>query len=73
MAVDIQKLESFSDGGKEELAFALYLWKEFKCQGKMDIKIYKQVYEFADVLDVRKQYDDLEKKILVPIDIKMRD
>jgi len=73
MAVDIQKLESLSDGGKEELALALYLWKELKCQGKMDIQIYKQVYEFANVLDVRKQYDDLEKKILVPIDIKMRD
>lgn len=71
MSVDVQKLNSLSDGGKEELALALYLWKEFKRQDKMDSGIYKKVFEFADILDIRKQYEELEKKILVPIDIKM--
>ena len=49
--------------GKEELALALILWKDFKCDGKTDIEIWKSAIRFADMLGVRKEYDDLQNKI----------
>ena len=72
MAVDIEKLESLSDVGKEELAMALYLWQTFKRGGKMDIKIWQQVRDLADMLDIRAQYEELNEKILIPIEIKFK-
>lgn len=72
MSVDVKKFESLNNDGKEELALALYLWQVFKRQGKMDVQIMKQVYYFVDMLDIRKQYDKIDKMILEPIEIKIK-
>lgn len=60
-----------SKAGKEELALALILWKDFKDQGKMDLEIMKQVISFADYLGVRKEFDELLGK-LPPLKIEER-
>ena len=52
-----------SSAGKEELALALVLWKDFKTQGKWDVQITRQALEFADRLNVRKEYDALLIKL----------
>ena len=49
--------------GKEELAIALVLWKDFKIQGKMDIGITHQAIMFADKLGIRSEYEDMMIKI----------
>jgi len=72
VSVDVKKFESLNNDGKEELALALYLWQVFKRQGKMDVQIMKQVYYFVDMLDIRKQYDKIDKMILEPIEIKIK-
>ncbi len=58
-----------SKEGKEELALALLLWKDFKCQGKVDIDFYKQMLALADYIGVREELDELIKKVLVPFRI----
>ncbi len=60
-----------SKDGKEELALALLLWKDFKCQGKVDLEFYKQMLSFADHLGVRAELEELIKKVLVPFRITM--
>ncbi len=60
-----------SQAGKEELALALLLWKDFKCQGKVDIDFYKQMIQFADGLGVRTELETLIKKVLVPFEIRL--
>ena len=60
-------------GAKEEIALALFLWKEFKSQGKFDIETLKQVFQLAEYLDVKEQLDDLIKKFIWPIEIKIKD
>ncbi|GAH46394.1 unnamed protein product [marine sediment metagenome] len=60
-----------SKDGKEELALALLLWKDFKCQGKVDIDFYKQMLALADYIGVREELDELIKKVLVPFRITM--
>ena len=52
-----------SKAGKEELAIALILWKDFKTEGKMDIGITRQAIMFADKLGVRAEYEDMITKI----------
>jgi hypothetical protein len=56
-------LNDLSERGKEELALALILWKDFKTGGKMDIEATKQAYELADMLGVTKQFDALIPKV----------
>ncbi len=58
---------------KEELALALFLWKEFKSQGKPDFGIIKQTFQLAEYLGVKEQLDDLTKKFIWPIEIKIKD
>ncbi|GAJ11869.1 unnamed protein product [marine sediment metagenome] len=58
-----------SKDGKEELALALLLWKDFKCQGKVDLEFYKQMLSFADHLGVRVELEELIKKVLLPFRI----
>ena len=65
------KLENLTQNGKEELALAILLWKDFKSQGKMDIEIFKQALQFTDMLNIRKEFDDLHS-ILPPLIIKPR-
>jgi hypothetical protein len=58
-----------SDAGKEELALALLLWKDFKCQGVMSVEIGLQMFRLADTLGVRNELDNLLRK-LPPFEIK---
>lgn len=64
-------MKELSKDGKEELALALILWKDFKTQGKMDLEIFKQAIEFADYLDVRNEFEELLSK-LPPLKIERR-
>lgn len=45
--------------GKEELALAILLWKDFKSQGKMDVEIMKQALEFAKKLRIEQEFNFL--------------
>ena len=62
-------MEELSKDGKEELALALLLWKDFKCQGKVDVEFYKQMIQFADGLGVRQELDELMHKVYAPFRI----
>lgn len=61
-----------AEGGRREVALALLLWKDFKCQGKMDIDIFKQMFELADYLEVRNELETLNREILFPFEIKLK-
>ena len=64
-------LNQLSDGGRQELALALLLWKDFKCQGKLDLEIYLQAVSFAEMLGVKDKFEELMKK-LPPMKIELR-
>ncbi len=49
--------------GKEELALALLLWRDFKSQGRYDVEIIKQMFEFADHLGIRQELDKMMVKL----------
>lgn len=53
------KLEDLSDDGKQELALALLLWKDFKADGKFDIELYMMMIELATMLGVKKELEFL--------------
>ena len=59
----MKKLEQLTDDGRQELALALLLWKDFKCDGHLDIGIYKQTLELAEMLGVQKEFEELIKKL----------
>lgn len=59
------KLEDLSEGGREELALALILWKDFKSAGKFDSDVTLMALEFADLLGVRAQMEKLLPKLSV--------
>ena len=65
-------MPEISKAGKKELALALLLWKDFKCQGHIDIDFYKQMLELADYIGVREELDELIKEVLFPFEIKLR-
>ena len=48
---------------KEELALALLLWKDFKSQGRFDVKITLDAIKFAEVLGVKDEFDKLLSKL----------
>jgi hypothetical protein len=52
-------VRELSEAGKEELALALLLLKDFKSQGKMDLEVSMMVIGLADHLGVRAQFDKL--------------
>ncbi len=58
-----------SDAGKSELALALILWKSFKSDHKMDIDIFSQALKLADYIGVREEFDELDRKLLIPFNI----
>lgn len=58
-------------GGREELALAIHLWKDFKSQGKMDVEIMKQALMFAKTLGIMEEFEDLHSK-LPPLKIELR-
>lgn len=60
-----------TDEGKEELAIALLLWRDYKCHGSFDVQIIKQAIMFAKMLDIEKQYNKV-MAILPPMKITVR-
>jgi hypothetical protein len=52
-------VRELSEAGKEEIALALLLLKDFKSQGKMDLEVSLMIIGLADHLGVRAQFDKL--------------
>ncbi len=52
-----------TQAGKEELALAILLWKDFKSQGKMDIEIMKQALEFAKKLKIEQEFNAIHSQL----------
>lgn len=65
-------MKELSQAGREELALALILWKDFKAQGKFDLEIFQQMMGLAAHIGVAKEVDDLLTKI-PPLEIKPRE
>ncbi len=66
-----ETMMELSQDGKEELALALLLWKYFKSQGKMDIEVFKKMFQLADHLGIRPELEKLNKEILMPFRISL--
>jgi hypothetical protein len=64
-------VKELSEAGKEELALALLLLKDFKSQGKMDLEVSLMIIGLADHLGVRAQFDKL-MPIVPPMRIEPR-
>jgi len=64
-------VRELSEAGKEELALALLLLKDFKSQGKMDLEVSRMIIGLADHLGVRAQFDKL-MPIVPPMRIEPR-
>lgn len=56
-------LADLSDDGKQQLAMALLLLKDFKTEGRFEPDIVLMIVQLADMLGVREEYDDLVPKI----------
>ena len=52
-----------TQAGKEELALAILLWKDFKSQGKMDVTIMKQALEFAKKLKIEQEFNMIHSQM----------
>ncbi len=66
-----KKLSNLSKDGKKELALAIHLWKDLKCQGGIDVDFFKQAIEFVEMLGIRKEFDDWQSE-LPPLIIEPR-
>jgi len=55
--------KTLSEEGKREIAFALLLLKDFKCNGRFDIEITKSILELSDYLGVREKLEELISKV----------
>ena len=56
----MKKLSNLSDEGKQELALALLLWRDFKKPDDGDwARTVMQMFEMAEMLDVRKELEYL--------------
>ena len=60
-----------NESGKEQVALALILLKDYKTEGKMDLEITKMVIELAQHLEVLDQYNKL-LPIIPPMKIEPR-
>jgi len=60
-----------NESGKEQIALALILLKDYKTGGKMDVEITKMVIELAQHLEVLDQYNKL-LPIIPPMKIEPR-
>lgn len=58
-----KKVVGLTKAGKEDLALALILLKDFKSEGKFDPKLSMDAWRMADYLGVSAQYDSLLAKI----------
>lgn len=63
MPLDIKKYNSLTTAGKEELALAMLLWKDFKCGGKTDVDVFRKAYEFCEMLGVTAEFQELLSKV----------
>jgi len=52
-----------SKAGREELALALILLKDFKCDGKLDIEVSKRIFEMAKYLGVASEFNFLTSRV----------
>jgi hypothetical protein len=52
-------MPELTKAGKEELALALLLWRDFKSDGKLDIEITKQTLGFVRMLGVEEEFNAL--------------
>ena len=60
-----------SEDGKQELALALLLWKDFKCQGKLDVTIFQNMIRLSRMLGVEEPLMELLSK-MPPLEIKIK-
>ena len=67
----MKRLADLSDAGRNELALALLLWKDFKADGKFDPDILMQAYELADMLGVKSHFEQLIRTIPTSFKIKL--
>lgn len=51
-----QKLNA---AGREQIALALILLKDFKCEGRFDIEISRSILELSEYLEVRDEFNKL--------------
>jgi hypothetical protein len=61
----VTKSMMLTEAGKEELALALLLWRDFKSEGKFDPQIVAQMFQFADQLNIRNQLEKMMSKVPV--------
>lgn len=52
-----------SEAGREQVAIALILLKDWKSDGKVDIEVMKMVLDLADALGVKEEFDRIHMKI----------
>jgi hypothetical protein len=57
------KEKVLSDAGREELALALLLWKDFKSQGGMDVDIVRTALGLADHVGVKDEFEKMMSKL----------
>lgn len=55
--------KQLNEDGRQQVALALILLKDFKSQGRFDPDLTLMIIEMADHLGVRSEYDDLTSKI----------
>ena len=56
-------MPQLTPAGREELALALLLWKDFKSDGQMNIDISIQAIKFATELGVLEEFNALMPKL----------
>jgi len=52
-------MKELSEAGREQVALALLLLKDLKCDGKFDVEVIQMILGLADHLGVRKEYEKL--------------
>jgi hypothetical protein len=58
-----KKIVGLSEDGREALALALILLRDFKAGGKFDPDLAIQIIEFANYLGVGKEYEKLQSTV----------
>jgi hypothetical protein len=58
-----KQLSDMSKDGRQQLALALLLLKDFKSEGRCDLDVSLMCLEFADMLGVRKEFEELIPKV----------
>ena len=63
--------KKLSEAGREQVAMALILLKDWKCKGKFDADVTISILGLADHLEVRAEFDKL-MPIVPPMKIEKR-